>query len=469
MADWDYEIFWKETLNLIQKEKDEQEFAMWFDLRYLKSTENEVIVTVPSSFYRDQVQSRYQDYLEAKVRELTGKDLAVVLEVRPRKTAPETVNLEEPEENFPKNTENTGKKHIAIPKERPPHQKLNRDYNFDKYVVGDNNKFAANAAMAITKNPGIAYNPFLIYGGVGLGKTHLMQAIGNYAHDNSNAKIIYVTAEDFTNEFIEHVGVITHVNKMAEFTRKYRSTDILLIDDIHLFGVNSTATLEELFHTFNALYNAKKQMVFTCDRPVSELKNLTERLKSRFSQGLTVDLLPPDYETRCAILHKKADFRGKNIPDEVIGLVSKNISTNVRDLEGAFNTLIAYAELVGRPITLEIARQQLKDAFASPKQTNISVDTIIRVVADYFSLAMNDIKGKKRSQNIVLPRQLAMYITREITEYSTTEVGQFFGGRDHTTVMYSCKQIEERIHADPTLDSTIQTLIRMIKEYNTKI
>jgi len=272
-----------------------------------------------------------------------------------------------------------------------------------------------------------------------------------------------VTAENFTNEFIQAI----REGKAAAFKNKYRYVDVLLIDDIH-FLQQKKETQEELFHTFNALYDGNKQMVFTCDRPVSELKNLSDRLRSRFERGLNVDLQPPNYETRVAILKKKAEARGVVIPDNVIELVSKNVTTNIRDLEAALLKLTAYAELIGKPITVETAQQQLKDVFASPKQTNMSLENIQRVVADYFSLSYNDLKGKKRTQNIVYPRQLAMYIAREITEYSTTEVGQEFGGRDHTTVMHACQKMEEKIRADPTLDSTIQTLIRMIKEYSAK-
>ncbi|MDR1904670.1 MAG: chromosomal replication initiator protein DnaA [Treponema sp.] len=455
MAEWDYEIFWKETLNLIRKEKEEQEFAMWFNLEYLRSAENEIVVAVPSSFYRDQVKQRYQNYIEDKVQSLTGKPLSVNFEVVPRNSVNEAppAAAEKPG--------NGGSRPAA--EKKPAHDQLNKDYTFEQYVIGDNNNFASNAAQAIARNPGSAYNPLLIYGGVGLGKTHLMQAIGNYVYDNSGSKVIYITAESFTSEFIQGLKE----DKMAAFKKKYRYVDILLIDDIH-FLENKWETQEELFHTFNALYDAKKQIVFTCDRPVSELKKISDRLRSRFERGLNVDLQPPNYETRCAILKKKVEEKHITIPDEVIDLVGKNVSSNIRDLEAALIKLIAYTELIGTPITLKIAQDQLRDVFASPKQTNMSIETIQRVVADYFSLSYNDLKGKKRTQNIVFPRQLAMYIAREITEYSTTELGQSFGGRDHTTVMHSCQKIEERIRSDPTMDSTIQNLTRLIKEYSAK-
>jgi chromosomal replication initiator protein len=463
MAEWDYEVFWKETLSQSLHEKGEQEFSMWFtNMEYQKSTENGLVVGVPSNFYRDQVTRRYQNYIEAKLQDLSGKTLAVIFEVTPNTRG----NEGEPDgEKAAPTAKPTVSRAAAAPEKKGRHPQLRDDYTFDKYVIGDNNSFPANAAIAIAKNPGTAYNPFLIYGGVGLGKTHLMQAIGNYIHENSDSKIIYITAENFTNEFIRSLNE----NKMNAFKIKYRYVDVLLIDDIH-FLEKKDGTQEELFHTFNALYDDKKQIVFTCDRPVSELKNLTDRHRSRFDSGLNVDLQPPNYETRCAILKKKIEAKQMTVPvpDEVIALVARNVSTNVRDLEAALTKLTAYADLVEKPITVEIAQQQLKDVFASPKQPNMSIDIIQRVVAEYFNLSPNDLKGKKKTQNIVFPRQMAMYIAREITEFSTTELGQSFGGRDHTTVMHSCKIIEDRIRSDPTLDPAIQNLIRMIKETNAK-
>jgi len=470
MASWDYSIFWKESMDQIREELEEQEFAMWFNLEYHSSTEDEITITVPSSFYRDQVKQRYQSYIEDKLQELTGKKLKLLIEIRAKKTEQEPHRQSSRESSSAGDPRtSSGRKnqiasdHQPVPRDKGPHPQLRKDYTFDSYVIGDNNSFAANAAIAIAKNPGTAYNPFLIYGGVGLGKTHLMQSIGNFIYADSNAKVIYVTAENFTNEFIQSIRDKT----TQAFKNKYRYIDILLIDDIH-FLQKKIETQEELFHTFNALYDGNKQMVFTCDRPVSELKNLSDRLRSRFERGLNVDLQPPSFETRFAILKKKADSRNIHIPNEVIELISKNVTTNVRDLEAALTKLVAYAELVGKDINVEIAQQQLKDVFASPKQNNVTIEIIQRVTAEYFALSFNDLKGKKRTKAIAYPRQLAMFIAREITEYSTTEVGMEFGGRDHTTVMHACQKIEERIRSDPTLDSTINTLIRSIKEYSAK-
>jgi chromosomal replication initiator protein len=467
MAEWDYEDCWKETLKQTRQKLGEEEFCVWFNnLEYIKADETGVSIAVPSKFYRDQLRMRYQGGLETTLKDLTGKDLTVLFEVIPRKTADSGPERGGAPDKSVQNSPKSGSGPENSPK--PPgkkvrHPQLREDYRFDNYVIGENNNFAANAAIAISRNPGTAYNPYLIYGGVGLGKTHLMQAIGNYIHENSENKIIYITAENFLNEFLQALKE----NKMNVFKNKFRYTDVLLIDDIHFFQ-EKVQVQEELFHTFNTLLDAKKQLAFTCDRPVSELKKVSERLMSRFDQCLKVDLQPPKYETRCAILKSSIELQNIQVPDEVIDLISKNVSTNIRDLISALNKLIAYTKLMGQPVTVENTRQQLRDVFASPRQANMSVDNIQRVVAEYFSLSPNDLKGKKRTQNIVFPRQLAMYIAREITEYSTTEIGQAFGGRDHTTVMHSCKIIEERIRSDPTLESTIESLKRMIKEYSAK-
>ncbi|MDR1143166.1 MAG: chromosomal replication initiator protein DnaA [Spirochaetaceae bacterium] len=458
-----HELIWNETLNQIKGDLEEQEFLTWFNLEFLNADENTFTVSVPSAFYLDQVTKRYKSYIEGKIEELIGKKTALTLVIKPKNPEKESqaaIARQKPDSSGAKNSAEK-----AVPAKKSPHSQLRPDYTFESYIIGDNNSFAANAAQAIARNPGTAYNPFLIYGGAGLGKTHLMQAIGNYIHENSNISVIYVFAETFTNEFIAAINGGERAK--AAFKNKYRYADVLLIDDIH-FLQDKQGTQEELFYTFNALSDANKQMVFTCDRPVSELKNFNERLRSRVGKGLNVDLQPPNYETRCAILRKKAETIGIDIPDEVIALVSKNISTNVRDLESALNTLSAYVQLLGKPITLGTAQERLKDMFASPRQANMSMETIQRVVAEEFHLSLNDLKGKKKTQNIVYPRQLAMFIIREITEYTTTEIGQAFGGRDHTTVMHACQKIEERIKAEPSMDSTIQSLIRAVKDYSAK-
>ena len=450
---WDYSVFWKETLNQIRSEVSDQEWVMWFNnIDYNSSSESTIVLGVPSSFYRDQVKQRYLSIMEDCLFKLAGTQISVDFIVK---------QVQHPESHV---STQKGKK--AKKKETPkkkPHTQLRNDYVFENFVIGENNSFAANAAYAIAKNPGTAYNPCLVYGGVGLGKTHLIQSIGNTVHMESNKKVVYVTAETFTNEFIQSIkDKTTH-----RFKGKYRSIDLLLIDDIH-FLQNKIETQEELFHTFNALYDSNKQMAFTCDRPVSELKHLSDRLRSRFERGLNVDLQPPDFETRFAILKRKIEEKNVLISDEVIDLICRNITTNVRDLEASLTKLMAFSELVNKNITLEIAKQQLKDVFANPRQSNITIEMIQRVVADYFALSVGELKGKKRTKAIAFPRQIAMHISREMTEYSTTEVGLEFGGRDHTTVMHACQVVESRMKTDPTLEPTINHLIRATKEYGTK-
>jgi chromosomal replication initiator protein len=488
MAEWNYEFFWKETLNQMREELGEQEFSRWFTLiEYEGASENSVHLGVPSNFYREEVKRRYKTQLEEKLSVITGGEISIefeIIQIQPKKTrkaedaappSPAPDHAETP--NSSENAEQPPADHPPAPAENPPeespppapkhwHPQLKKDYTFESYIIGDNNSFAANAAMAIAKNPGATYNPFFLYGGVGLGKTHLLQAIGNYLYAHSpDTKIVYINTETFLNEYVEAIAEKT----MPSFKKKYRYVDVLLMDDVH-FVQDKEGLQGELFHTFNTLYDSDKQIVFTCDRPASELKKISDRLRNRFERGLNIDLQPPNYETRFAILKKKAETKKVTIPDDVIALISKNISSNVRDLEAALTTLVAYTELGGKKtVTVDIARQRLKDVFAAPKQNNMSIDIIQRVVSEHFNITPNDLKGKKKSHNVVFPRQLAIYISREITEFSTTEIGQAFGGRDHTTAMHSCNKIKERIKTDPTLDSTIQSLIRDIKDYNAKM
>ncbi|MCL2265171.1 MAG: chromosomal replication initiator protein DnaA [Treponema sp.] len=460
MADLDYERFLKEVLVQLRNDLGEEEFSGWFsDMKYLRAGNNSIVAGIPSSFHRDKVKSRYQGVIESKLKEISGIELALELEItgkKPEKKESHTVQSEKKEMSA----------HIKPQKskeKRDKHPQMRDDYTFDRFVKGENNNFAANAAIAISKNPGRAYNPFLIYGGVGLGKTHLMHSIGNFIHENSENRVICITSENFLNEYLDGIGQ----GKMNVFKNKYRHTDVLLIDDIQFF-TDKPGVQEELFHTFNALLDAKKQLVFTCDRPISELKKFSDRLISRFELGVKADLQPPRYEERCAILKSVAQVRNVVISDEVIDIMSKNISSNVRDLISALNNLIAYTELMGKPITVETAQRHLKNVFNATRQANLSMDGIIRVVAENFGLTPNDLKGKKKSQNIVFARQLAMYISREITDYSTTEIGQDFGGKDHTTVMHSINKIKGKLLTDPTLESTVESLKRSIKEFSAK-
>ncbi|MEM5947228.1 chromosomal replication initiator protein DnaA [Spirochaetia bacterium 38H-sp] len=443
---YDYKIIWDAVTSKIKDPNEDlistEEYNLWFSqLEYHTGKENTIILSVPSAFIKDQIIQRYKKIIETEIEKILGKKLSLDFEIRQK-------NKEEKIEE----------KIIKLPERR--RTLLKKDYTFDNFVIGENNAFAANACIAIANNPGKSYNPCLIYGGVGLGKTHLLQSIGNKVHDTfEDYKIVYVTAENFTNEFIQAIQ-----NRETEkFKRKYRTVDVLLIDDIHFF-VNKTETQEELFHTFNALYDSEKQMVFTCDRPVSELKNISDRLRSRFERGLNVDLQPPSFETRCAILKRKVIQRGKQVSDEVINIIAEKITTNVRDLEAALIKVIAYSELVKKQVTKEIAESLLSDMSKNVSdKKNITIETIQEKVANYFNIKQNDLRNKKRTRTISFPRQIAMYISRELTEFSTTEIGEAFGGRDHTTVMYAIQKIESKMKTDPTLHKITEHLIKEIK------
>ena len=457
---WDYSVFWDEAMRQLSEELNTHEFAMWFNIFYDSSTQDSIVIKVPSLFYKNQLEKKYRSLIEKKLLEISGKKLQIIFIVneKPADTASQVIKKEKTAEIHDKPQQ---EQPVQAPKpaQLKKHPQLNLNYTFNNYVIGDNNSFAANAALAIANNPGSAYNPFLIYGGVGLGKTHLMQAIGNKAYENfPNKKIICVTAEEFTNEYINAI----HNKDFSTFKNKYRSVDMLLVDDIHFFE-NKEGFQDEMFYTFNALYDSEKQMVFTCDRPASELKNLTDRLRSRFERGLKVDLQPPNYETRIAILKTKAESLKLTLPQEVLDIIARNIATNIRDLESTLITLTAYVEITGKSITLDVAKDVLKDIFNQFRHVNVSIDHIVRAVSDYFKVSTNDIKGKKRSKKIVFPRQIAMYIAREITEYSTTELGIEFGGRDHTTVMHSVQKIDELIKLDPALKTIIERIIQNIK------
>ena len=447
-----YESFWKQVMKDLREDLPEQEFATWLKaVEYSASGESQVTVSVPSSFVKDQVSQRYQARMEEKLGELAGHDMTVKFSVQKKGSS-------KPAHDEPSKAQ----KAEEIVTRKRQHPQLNKEYTFERFIIGESNSFAANAALAISRNPGTGYNPCLIYGGVGLGKTHLVQAIGNSVYrEFPELKVAYVTVETFANEFILSIQKKTG----HQFKNKYRMVDVLLIDDIQ-FLEGKEGTQEELFHTFNALYDANKQMVFTSDRPVAEIRSLSDRLRSRFERGLNVDLQPPNYETRIAILNRKVEEKKVKMPDEVVELICRNINTNVRDLEKALTKLIAYAELVNKHITLDIAKQQLKDFFAQPSQKNITIELIQKIVSEYFGLSYKDLRGKRRTKAVAFPRQVAMYLSRELTEYSTTEVGVEFGGRDHTTVMHACQKIEDRMKLDPNIEPTLQTLLKRIKENN---
>ncbi len=442
--------FWNETLSQLSTEMDDSEFSFVFSgLQFESGAGNRITLSVPSAFFRDQLKGKYLGVLENKLDELTGQKIEFAFSVRnpeaPRaKPTPAPAPVTEQKTKAPKRS----------------HPQLNPDYTLENYVVGKNNEFAYSCAVSISKDPGSTYNPFFLYGGVGLGKTHLIQALGNAIHKNGEKAVVtYVPAESFVNEFLTSIQ-----NKTQNaFKNKYRNVDVLLIDDIHDFQ-NKKETQEELFNTFNALYEAKKQIVFTSDRPPQELKAFAERLLSRLTRGIIADLQLPTWETRLVILRTKAESKGMKLSDAVLELIAKNVSTNIRDLEAALNKIWAYGELLNREITIQVVQEQLKSVFAGPAQQNIAIDLVQRVVAEAHSLSVQDLKGKKRTQAITLPRQIAMFLIRELTEYSTTEVGMEFGGRDHTTVMHAVQKIEDKMRTEPSFEIKIQNLIRSVRD-----
>lgn len=479
----DCKVFWEEAMKMLRSEYEEkgnlEEFSFWLSvMEYVDFKGSTFTVSVPSRLFRDNLTKERNDVqkLTQYLSELTGQQITIELVIRERTNsltetagnAPISTSSNISAQNSPSGSQTVSSAQTAHPatadnlpssKSQEKHPLLKTEYTFDNFVIGNDNNFAYNAALAVSKNPGRAYNPVLIYGGVGLGKTHLMQAIGNYAWQaDKKAKIIYKTSEEFTNEFVENL----RNNTIQKFKNKYRSADILLIDDIQFFEKRE-GLQEELFHTFNALYDSYKQMVFTCDRPVSELKNLTDRLRSRFERGLNVDLQPPGYELRKAILLKKLEQMGKTISPDVIDFIAQNVVSNVRDLESSLTSIIFYTDVIQQEVTVEIAAKLLKDKLGPEKQLNVSIDDVIKAVANHYNLSFADVKGKKRTKNIMMPRQIAMYIAREMTEYSTTELGAEFN-KDHTTVMHACQKIEEAIKNDSQLESNIELIMKTLKE-----
>ncbi len=336
---------------------------------------------------------------------------------------------------------------------------LNHKYTFDTFVVGNNNRFAHAASQAVADAPAKSYNPLFIYSGVGLGKTHLMHAIGHHVLAKKKYfKVLYITSEKFTNELINSIRYY----KTDEFRNKYRNVDILLIDDIQ-FLAGKESTQEEFFHTFNSLYEANKQIIISSDRPPKDIPTLEDRLRSRFEWGLITDMQPPDFETRIAILRKKAQQENLDIPDEVLNYIAVKIQSNIRELEGALIRLIAYASFNKQEINLSLAEDVLKDIFPESKPRIITVQLIQQIIADYFNIRVEDLKAKKRTRVVSYPRQIAMYVTREMTDLSLPKIGEYFGGRDHTTVMHACDRISSEMQLDPDLEQTIKDLIHKIK------
>ena len=408
---------------LLKDEMTKISYETWIKNLEIQSFDNDIVVLVASSsFQKESIQSRYYDLLTNTFNFITNKECKINLISKDELQEEEAINLP--------NDVGYGYSNST----------LNPKYTFDTFVVGNNNRFAHAAALAVAEAPATSYNPLFIYGGVGLGKTHLMHAIGNaILRKNKKANILYVTSEKFTNQLINSIKD----NTSAQFRDKYRNIDVLLIDDIQ-FIAGKERCQEEFFHTFNTLHESGKQIILSSDRPPKDIQLLEDRLKSRFEWGLIADISNPDYETRLAILRKKAQLDNIIIDDEILSNIANRIDSNIRELEGTLNKLIAKSSLTNSPITMEMAERAINDIVAQQEKV-ISADFIQETVAKYFNINAKDLRGSKRSNDIAFPRQIAMYLCRNVAQMSLPQIGKDFGKRDHTTVMHACTKIENEI------------------------
>lgn len=441
---------WQQTLAHIEKSLNPQHFATWIRPIRLVSLEKDLVsLEVPNRFVLDWVRDHYAELLRSTISEIGAIDYRLQFQIAPRNQAKEsTTAVEEPRPQPIAAEEGveSGKKWLGP-------INLNPKYTFEEFVSGSSNQFAFAAAMAVANNPATTYNPLFIYGGVGLGKTHLVNAIGNAIYKkNPEMRVCYYTSEKFMNELINSLRYA----KMDEFRNKFRSMDVLLIDDVQ-FIAGKERTQEEFFHTFNALYESHKQIIVTSDKFPKEIPGLEERLRSRFEWGLIADIQAPDVETKQAILKMKAEQNGIYMPEEVALFLATSVSSNVRELEGFLVRIGAYASLTATPVTLAMAKEVLKDILVE-KNRELSVEEIQKAVAAHFNIKVSDLKSPKRLKALILPRQIAMYIARQLTSASYPDLGDRFGGKDHSTIIHAIKKIEKQLESDMQLRSTIATL-----------
>ena len=441
---------WTDILNMIKIEHQlsDVSFKTWLEpLTVHKVEGNTVTVVVPTGQIGiNYIRNKYLLPLNVAVSEATGKEYDIAL-IEPKDIPPETVQAPVSSITINENIEKAN---------------LNPRYTFDTFVVGSNNKMAHAASVAVAESPREAYNPLFIYGGVGLGKTHLMHSIAHYVLEkNSEAKVLYVTSELFTNELIESIRNGNN-STMTKFREKYRNIDVLLIDDIQ-FIIGKESTQEEFFHTFNTLHGAKKQIIISSDKPPKDMEILEDRLRSRFEWGLIVDISAPDFETRMAILKKKEELDGYYIDDEVIEYIAQNVKSNIRELEGSLNKIMAYANLENKEINLALAEKVLKDIISPNQKRTITPELIINTVAEHFDLTTADLIGNKRSSKIAYPRQIAMYLCRHMTDTTLKIIGDSLGGRDHTTIMSGIRRIEKEVD---TSDETREIINILKKKIN---
>jgi len=442
---------WQQVLSILQKRVSKPSYETWLiSTRAVVFTDSTVVICTPNNFARDWLENRYTKHIKEAVYDYSGKQIELKFIIE---------SDDEPEESGAPSTPVTPAAKAKPIAEEPFAHMMNPKYTFDTFVIGAGNRFAHAASLAVAEAPAKAYNPLFLYGGVGLGKTHLMHAIGHYVLEhNPSARVMYISSEKFTNEFINAI----RDNRGESFRNKYRSIDVLLIDDIQ-FLAGKEQTQEEFFHTFNALHEERKQIIISSDRPPKEIPTLEERLRSRFEWGLITDIQPPDLETRIAILRKKARAENLDIPNEAMVYIANQIDTNIRELEGALIRVVAYSSLINEDITSHLAAEALKDIIPSSRPRVITIQDIQQKVGEFYGLKIEDFKARKRTKSVAFPRQIAMYLAREMTDFSLPKIGEAFGGRDHTTVIHAHEKISEAIKADQELYKIIQNLTEKVK------
>ncbi|NLK00525.1 MAG: chromosomal replication initiator protein DnaA [Clostridia bacterium] len=432
---------WNKALNVFREELNQTSFDTWLKSTYLMKLEKDIaVIAVPNEFAKEWLEAHYHSLIHRTLKSLLDKDVYLSFVIAEQDILQK--------QSFPQ----------AIKTNSSVSSKLNPKYTFETFVIGNSNRFAHAACLAVAEAPAKSYNPLFIYGGVGLGKTHLMHAIGHWVlAKETNYRVVYVSSEKFTNELISSI----RDDRTVEFRNSFRNIDVLLIDDIQ-FLAGKERTQEEFFHTFNALHEADKQIIISSDRPPKEIPTLEDRLQSRFEWGLITDIQPPDYETRIAILQKKAVQEGISLPEEVINYIATKIHTNIRKLEGALLRIAAYSSVTEKEINADFAASVLKDIIPDSRPVPVTIDLIQNKVAKYYKLQTKDLKSRRRTRTITFPRQIAMYLSRELTESSLPVIGEEFGGRDHSTVIHACDKISKEIEENPILKEEIVFLKNQI-------
>jgi len=444
---------WLEIKETVRREYNLSDISYhtWIEPLEFYNIENDTVnIIIPSdqAHALNYISSKYKSFFQVTITEMFNHDydISFILEKDVKQQNPVEKELVSNNSFYNINYENAN---------------LNPKYRFDTFVVGSNNKFAHSASLAVAESPGEAYNPLYLYGGPGLGKTHLMHSIGHFIlKNNPDMKVLYVTSEEFTNEVIESIrsGNAASMTKLRE---KYRTVDVLMVDDVQ-FIIGKESTQEEFFHTFNVLHSARKQIILSSDKPPKEMETLEERFRSRFEWGLIADIQPPDYETRMAILRKNAETCDKQIDEEIIKYIATNIKSNIRELEGAFNKIIAFAKLNKVDLTLSLAEEALKDVIYPNKSKEVTPTLIINIVSEHFGVRVEDITSKKRNSEFVLPRQVIMYLCRELTDTSFTDIGKILGKKDHTTIMHGYNKITAELVGNEELKNKIDIIKKKI-------